>query len=67
MLFRSGSEKGGLVVPFKEALSSNAYFQTLLTRSNEVKVADVKPLTVPSEGRPFCLFTLECRLPEKTR
>ena len=57
---------GDQVNKFKQAISQNGYFQTVLGSSNEVRLANLSPPQT-FEGKPFVLFTLECRFPEKTR
>lgn len=55
------------VTRFKEAFSSDAYFQTVLSKTDGVKLKLVGPRTTPPEGRPYVLFTLECKYPDQTR
>lgn len=60
-------EPGDQVNPFKDAIATNAYFQSVLSRSNAVQLRNVSPLNVPPDGRPFRLFTLECNYPKQSR
>lgn len=55
------------VTKFKEAFSSDPYFQSVLNKTDGVKLKMVGSRNVPPEGRPFVLFTLECKYPEQTR
>lgn len=58
---------GDQVNKFKDILSTNTYFQTVLSRTNAVRLAFVgSPTTLP-DSKPFVLFTVECRYPEQTR
>jgi hypothetical protein len=61
---------GDQVNPFKEALSTNAYFMTMLGKTNEVRLINVSPRNPPTandNGRAFVTFLMEVRYPEKTR
>lgn len=60
-------EPGDQVPKFREALSTNAYFKSVLSRTNAVKLTFISGETVAPDVRPFKLFTVECRYPEKTR
>lgn len=62
----SAPNPGDQVNKFKQAISHSDYFQTFLGSSNEVRLANLSPPQT-LEGKPFVLFTLECRFPEKTR
>lgn len=63
----SGPEPGDRVNKFREALSTNAYFQSVLSKTNAVRLTYVSATTVLPDSRPFKLFTVECRYPENTR
>lgn len=58
---------GDQVNKFREALSTNAYFRAVLSKTNGVRLSQRSPVTSLPEGRPFLLFTLECRYAERTR
>lgn len=62
----SAPNPGDQVNKFKQAISQSPYFQTALGSSSEVRLANLSPPQT-LEGKPFVLFTLECRFPEKTR
>jgi hypothetical protein len=62
----SGPNPGDEVNRFKQALAQSAYFQDVLGKTNEVRLANLSPPQT-IDGKPFVLFTLECRFPEKTR
>src|SRR5439155_22348118 len=52
---------------FKEVLTTNAYFQTMLGKTNEPSLKFVGPKTTQPDGPSFQPFTIECRYPDKTR
>lgn len=53
---------------FKSVLTSNAYFGSMLTKTNPVNLKSLSPPQVaPVTGKPCEVFTLECRYVEKTR
>ncbi len=59
---------GDKVNHFRSLVASNAYFRNLMGPANEVVLKSLSaPQISPETGKPFVLFTLECRLPEKTR
>lgn len=62
----SSANPGDQVNKFKQAISHNPYFQDVIGKSNEVRLTNLSPPQT-LEGRPFVLFTLECRFPDKTR
>jgi hypothetical protein len=62
----SAPNPGDQVNKFKQAISQSPYFQTVLGKTNEVRLTNLSPPQT-LEGKPFVLFTLECRFPEKTR
>jgi hypothetical protein len=62
----SAPNPGDQVNKFKQAVSQSPYFQGILGKGNEVRLANLSPPQT-LEGKPFVLFTLECRIPDKTR
>jgi hypothetical protein len=64
----SGPNPGDQVNKYKQSVTDGAYFQAMLGKTNEVRLTSLSP---PQAGgadtRPFVMFTLECRYPEKTR
>lgn len=58
---------GDQVNKFKDAFSTNAYFQSVLSKTNGVQLKYVSSRNVTPDAKPFVLFSLECRYPEKTR
>jgi hypothetical protein len=63
----SSTASGDQVNKFKEAIASNAYFKTELSKTNGVQLVSVSPPQVGIDGRPYVLFFLECDYPEVTR
>jgi len=61
-----GINPGDQVNKFKHAISESTYFQGALGKTNEVRLTNLSPPHA-LEGRPFVLFTVECRFPDKTR
>lgn len=58
---------GDQVSRLRVAVATNDYFVTLMGRTNEVQLTKLSPPQgVPGESM-FVTFTLECRLPDKTR
>jgi hypothetical protein len=62
----SGANPGDQVNRFKQVVNQAPYFQQMLGKS-EVRLANLSPPQTGPDGKPFVLFTLECRYPEKTR
>jgi len=58
---------GDQINKFREALSTNAYFQAVLSKTNAVRLSYRSPVTTVPNGRSYLLFTIECRYPDKTR
>jgi hypothetical protein len=58
-------------VTYKKAVATHPYFRSLLGRTNEVNLKNLSPPELMpiagSVGKACVLFTLECRLQEKTR
>jgi hypothetical protein len=52
---------------FKGALVGQDFLKTILDRTNGVKLANLSSPQASSEGRSYVMFTLECRIPDKTR
>jgi hypothetical protein len=59
---------GDQVAKLKEALANNPYFKAMLIRSNAINLKSLSsPAFSPATGKRGVTFTLECRLPEKSR
>jgi hypothetical protein len=53
---------------YKEKLAAHPYFQSVLGKTNEVRLLNVsRPTTAPEGGGPYVDFSLEIRYPDKTR
>jgi hypothetical protein len=64
----SSASPGDQVNHYKDIVAANNYFKTILTRSNTVSLKSLSPPQIsPTSGKSCVMFTLECRLPEKTR
>jgi hypothetical protein len=63
----SGPVPGDQVNKYKDALTTNTYFQAALSKTNGVRLTFVGSPTVAPDSKPFVLFAVECRYPEQTR
>jgi hypothetical protein len=63
----SAPNPGDQVKSFKQAISDAPYFQAALGKTNEVRLTSLSPPQPAPDSKPFVLFTLECRYPEKTQ
>ena len=63
----SCANPGDRVNVFREMVTTNAYFQAALGKTNEARIVKYSPTqTVPGEP-PFVAFAVECRFQEKSR
>jgi hypothetical protein len=62
----SGPNPGDQVNKFKQTINQSPYFQAMLGKASEVRLVNLSP-PQSLDGKPFVLFTLECRYPEITR
>jgi hypothetical protein len=69
--FDASANPGDQVATYKKAVATHPYFRSLLGRTNEVNLKNLSPPELMpiagSVGKACVLFTLECRLQEKTR
>jgi hypothetical protein len=69
--FDASANPGDQVATYKKAVATHPYFRLLLGRTNEVNLKNLSPPELMpiagSVGKACVLFTLECRLQEKTR
>jgi hypothetical protein len=69
--FDASPNPGDQVTIYKHAVAGQPYFRSLLGRTNDVNLKNLSPPELMplsgSVGRPCVLFTLECRMQEKTR
>lgn len=63
----SAATPGDQVVKFKQGIAESKYFLASLGNTNEVRLASLSPPKTEGYPKPYVLFTLECRYPEKTR
>jgi hypothetical protein len=63
----SSGNPGDEVGRYKESISTNSFFRKLLGENNGVNLRNLSLPQVGNSGKPFVLFTLDCRLPERTR
>ncbi len=63
----ASSTPGDQVGKFKVALSSSDYFRKLLGKTNEITLRNLSPPALDgASGKTVVIFSLECRLPEKS-
>jgi hypothetical protein len=58
---------GDQVNKFKEAIAKQDYFQRMLGKTNGVQLANPPSAPQTDAGKPYVMFTLDCRYPEATR
>ena len=62
----SAPNPGDQVNKLKQAIADCPYFQNVLGKTNEVRLTTLSPVQ-NAGGKPFVVFTLECKYPEQTR
>jgi hypothetical protein len=64
----SSVNPGDQVNRYKERVGNASYIRELLGKTNDITLRNLAPPQAdPQSGKPFVLFTLECRYPEKVR
>ena len=63
----SGATPGDQVNRFNEAIAQQPYFQTMLDKTNGIRLASLSAPQTGPDGKPYVLFTLECRFPAQSR
>jgi hypothetical protein len=63
----SSANPGDQVNKFKDALAKQPYFETMLNKTNGIRLANLSPPQTGPDGRGFVSFTLECRYPDRIR
>ena len=64
----TSASPGDQVTRFKELLGGHPYFQAVLGRTNQVSLKSLSAPQISTEtGRAMVLFSLEARVPQKTR
>ena len=63
----SSANPGDQVNKFNDAVAQQSYFQTMLDKTNGVRLAGLSAPQTGPDGKPYVLFTLECRYPAQSR
>jgi hypothetical protein len=63
----AGANAGDQINTFKAKIAETDYFKNALGKTNEVRLMNYLPPQMGPDGKPFVMFTLECRFPDKTR
>jgi len=58
---------GDAIPSVRQTIGNQPYFQSILGRTNEVKLKDYGATQVGPDQKTYVQFTLECRFPDKTR
>jgi len=64
----TSANPGDQVIKYRDAVGANSYFQSIMGRTNQVNLKGSQQSPPSADNsKAAMLFTLECRLPEKTR
>jgi hypothetical protein len=63
----SSSNPGDQVNRYKDAVTKLDYFDSVLSKTNGIRLSSLSPPQNSLTGKPFVLFSLECRFADKTR
>ena len=63
----ASANPGDEVNKFKDAISRQSYFQTMLDKTNGIRLATLSPPSTGPDGKPYVLFTFECHYPTQIR
>jgi hypothetical protein len=63
----NGSNPGDQVNKFKDAIGQQSFFQANLTTNDGVRLSNLSAPQSTADGKPFVLFTIECRFKTQTR
>jgi hypothetical protein len=58
---------GDQVNKFKDAIAKNSYFQTMLDKTNGVRLAYLSAPQTGPDGKAYVQFTMECHYPDQSR
>jgi hypothetical protein len=58
---------GDQVNHFKDALARQDYFNANLDKTNGIRLSNLSPPQSALDSKPYVLFTMECRFPDKSR
>ena len=61
------SSDGEKAIKYKAEIGQSPYFQSMLGKTNEVRLVNLLNTQIGTDGKKGAQFTLECKLPEKTR
>lgn len=64
---RDSSPAGDQWNHYRDALAAQTFFKSQLSLTNGVRLANLSPPQTSADGKPFVIFTLECRFQDKTR
>jgi len=63
----SSANPGDQVNKFNDSLAQQSYFRTMLDKTNAVRLASLSPPQTGPDGKPYVLFTVECRYAPQSR
>ncbi len=63
----SSASPGDQVNKFNDAVAQQPYFQTMLDRTNSLRLTGLSAPQTGPDGKPYVLFSLECRYPAQSR
>jgi hypothetical protein len=63
----SSPNPGDQIGKYKETLVSQNYFKTLLDRTNGVHLVNTSSPMASADGKPYVMFTLECKFNDQQR
>jgi hypothetical protein len=63
----ASANPGDQVNKFKDVVINQPYFQAVLDKTNGVQLINLSAPQMDLDGKPYVLFTLECRYPDQTR
>jgi hypothetical protein len=63
----SSANPGDQVNKFNDAVAQQSHFQSMLDKTNGVRLASLSAPQIGPDGRPYVLFTVECRYPAQSR
>jgi hypothetical protein len=62
-----GNPPGDMVNKYTDSVAEAEYFRKVITNKSNVKLLSFSPAQTGTDGKPYVIFTLECRYPELTR
>ena len=63
----NSSNPGDQVNKFKDAIGQQPFFQANLTTNDGVRLSNLSAPQTTADGKPFVMFTIECRFKTQTR